>query len=80
MIHQKGFYQTTLAHIADKADVLLGNVYYYFGSGRQGQNPTGESPVMAITRFQPSSDTTAWEGNNPRIAWRISLSCLEYTQ
>jgi TetR/AcrR family transcriptional repressor of nem operon len=30
LIHQKGFNQTTLADIAQEADVPLGNVYYYF--------------------------------------------------
>ena len=30
MIHQQGFYKTTLADIASAADVPLGNVYYYF--------------------------------------------------
>lgn len=32
LIHQKGFHQTTLAHIAIEANVPLGNVYYYFNS------------------------------------------------
>lgn len=30
LVHQQGFNQTTLAHIAKAADVPLGNVYYYF--------------------------------------------------
>jgi TetR/AcrR family transcriptional regulator, transcriptional repressor for nem operon len=30
LIHQKGFNETTLADIAQEADVPLGNVYYYF--------------------------------------------------
>lgn len=30
LIHQKGFNLTTLADIAQEADVPLGNVYYYF--------------------------------------------------
>ena len=30
LIHQKGFNQTTLADIAQEADVPLGTVYYYF--------------------------------------------------
>ena len=30
LIHQQGFKQTTLAQIAQKANVPLGNVYYYY--------------------------------------------------
>ena len=30
LIHQQGFNLTTLADIAQEADVPLGNVYYYF--------------------------------------------------
>ena len=30
LMHRKGFNQTTLADIAQEADVPLGNVYYYF--------------------------------------------------
>ena len=30
LIHQQGFNQTTLAHIAKESGVPLGNVYYYF--------------------------------------------------
>ena len=32
LVHQQGFNQTTLAEIAKKAKVPLGNVYYYFKS------------------------------------------------
>jgi len=32
LFHEKGFNQTTLANIADYANVPLGNVYYYFRS------------------------------------------------
>lgn len=32
LVHQKGFSNTTLADIADKAEVPLGGVYYYFKS------------------------------------------------
>jgi len=32
LIHQQGFNQTTLAQIAQKANVPLGNVYYYYKS------------------------------------------------
>ena len=30
LVHQQGFNQTTLADIAQEAEVPLGNVYYYF--------------------------------------------------
>lgn len=32
LIHRQGFVQTTLAQIADRSGVPLGNVYYYFRS------------------------------------------------
>jgi TetR/AcrR family transcriptional repressor of nem operon len=30
LLHEQGFHRTTLAHVADRASVPLGNVYYYF--------------------------------------------------
>jgi TetR/AcrR family transcriptional repressor of nem operon len=30
LIHEQGVHRTTLAEVADRADVPLGNVYYYF--------------------------------------------------
>ena len=30
LLHQQGFHRTTLAHVASRAEVPLGNVYYYF--------------------------------------------------
>jgi AcrR family transcriptional regulator len=30
LLHEQGFQRTTLAHVATRADVPLGNVYYYF--------------------------------------------------
>jgi AcrR family transcriptional regulator len=30
LLHEQGFHRTTLAHVASRADVPLGNVYYYF--------------------------------------------------
>ena len=30
LVHKQGFHNTTLAHVADAANVPLGNVYYYF--------------------------------------------------
>jgi AcrR family transcriptional regulator len=32
LIHEQGAHRTTLAHVAERADVPLGNVYYYFKS------------------------------------------------
>jgi TetR/AcrR family transcriptional repressor of nem operon len=32
LIHEQGVHRTTLAHVAERADVPLGNVYYYFKS------------------------------------------------
>jgi TetR/AcrR family transcriptional regulator, transcriptional repressor for nem operon len=30
LLHEQGFQRTTLAHVATRADVPLGNLYYYF--------------------------------------------------
>ena len=30
LLHEQGFHRTTLAHVAGRADVPLGNLYYYF--------------------------------------------------
>ena len=30
LLHEQGFHRTTLAHVAERASVPLGNVYYYF--------------------------------------------------
>src|SRR5277367_81588 len=30
LLHMQGFHRTTLAHVAERAKVPLGNVYYYF--------------------------------------------------
>src|SRR5271170_6439999 len=30
LLHEQGFHRTTLADVAGRADVPLGNVYYYF--------------------------------------------------
>src|SRR5215472_18745128 len=32
LFHEQGVHRTTLAEVADRADVPLGNVYYYFKS------------------------------------------------
>ena len=32
LIHEQGAHRTTLAHVVERADVPLGNVYYYFKS------------------------------------------------
>lgn len=32
LLHEQGFHRTTLAHVAGRAEVPLGNVYYYFKS------------------------------------------------
>ncbi len=30
LLHEQGFHRTTLADVAERASVPLGNVYYYF--------------------------------------------------
>ena len=46
------------------------------GSGRQGLNLAGESPVASITRFRCVVIPQFVLGNHTSIAWCISPSCL----
>ena len=61
LMHRKGFNFTTLADIADEADVPLGNVYYYFKT----KEAIGEA-VIASRVAELNERLTNWENeSNP---------------
>lgn len=51
LIHQQGFNLTTLADIAQEADVPLGNVYYYFKTKEAIGEAVIEKRAAEITEF-----------------------------
>ncbi|MGE3676272.1 MAG: TetR/AcrR family transcriptional regulator, partial [Polyangiaceae bacterium] len=55
-VHAQGFNQTTLADVAEQADVPLGNVYYYFKT----KQALGES-VIDTRRAQYQSARDDWD-------------------
>lgn len=48
LIHRRGFHQTSLAAIAEDADIALGNVYYYFKT----KDAIGEALVDQYAQLQ----------------------------
>ncbi len=62
LIHQKGFNQTTLADIAQEADVPLGNVYYYFKTKEAIGEAVIEKRAVEFTEFFSKLD----ENSDPR--------------
>lgn len=66
LIHKQGFNLTTLADIAQDADVPLGNVYYYFKT----KEAIGEA-VIAFRAVELNDRLQLWE-NNPDIRGRLS--------
>ncbi len=72
LIHQKGFNQTTLADIAQEADVPLGNVYYYFKTKEAIGEAVIEKRGSEYTEFFNKLD----ENSDPRA--RLS-SLIQFT-
>lgn len=70
LVHQQGYNQTTLADIAQKADVPLGNVYYYYKT----KENIGEDLISYRTRYYQSL-LSEWE-KSPDPKKRI-LSLIE---
>lgn len=66
LIHRQGFNLTTLADIAQDADVPLGNVYYYFKT----KEAIGEA-VIEFRAAELNERLQLWE-NNPDIRGRVS--------
>ena len=56
LVHQQGFNQTTLADIAKEADVLLGNVYYYYKTKEE----IGQALIAQRADYYRDL-TTTWE-------------------
>jgi TetR/AcrR family transcriptional regulator, transcriptional repressor for nem operon len=59
LIHQQGVHRTTLADVAERADVPLGNVYYYFktkdelvGAVLDGYKQQAEALIEAFERHR----------------------------
>ena len=68
LIHQQGFNLTTLADIAQEADVPLGNVYYYF--------KTKEAIGVAVIEKRAaewSERLASWSHNNDPLARLFEL-------
>jgi TetR/AcrR family transcriptional regulator, transcriptional repressor for nem operon len=59
LIHQQGFNLTTLADIAQEADVPLGNVYYYFKTKEAIGEAVIEKRSAEITEFLSKLDEIA---------------------
>lgn len=70
LVHQQGYKQTTLADIAQKADVPLGNVYYYYKT----KETIGEDLIHYRTHYYQSL-LSEWE-KSPDPKKRI-LSLIE---
>jgi TetR/AcrR family transcriptional regulator, transcriptional repressor for nem operon len=59
LIHEQGVHRTTLAEVAERADVPLGNVYYYFkskdelvGAVLDGYQAEAEAMIAAFERHR----------------------------
>lgn len=62
LVYQQGFNRTTLAHIAEKAKVPLGNVYYYFKTKEE----IGQALIDHRSGFYGNL-LRSWDGSpNPR--------------
>lgn len=60
LFHQKGFPRTTLAKVARRAGVPLGNVHYYFPSKRSLAEAVVEAHLVELR-----SSFAAWERTSP---------------
>lgn len=62
LVHRQGFHATTLAHVADAAQVPLGNIYYYFKT----KEALGDALVDAQAAYHREV-REQWEGTlDPR--------------
>src|ERR1700735_1314403 len=59
LIHQQGFNLTTLADIAQEADVPLGNVYYYFKTKEAIGEAVIEKRAAEIAEYLAKLDETS---------------------
>jgi AcrR family transcriptional regulator len=59
LVHERGFNQTTLADIAQKSGVPLGNVYYYFKT----KEAIGDALVQRLVETYQTARAT-WEANS----------------
>ena len=72
LIHKQGFNLTTLADIAQEADVPLGNVYYYFKT----KDAIGEA-VLESRAKELHERLHAWEQNSDLSARLLALLRFE---
>lgn len=56
LVHQKGFANTTLADIAEMADVPLGGVYYYFKTKDELAKAVSDSRLSGISTILENFD------------------------
>src|SRR5258706_15634862 len=75
LIHKQGFSLTTLADIAQEADVPLGNVYYYFKT----KDAIGAA-VLETRAKELYERLQAWEQQSEISARLISLLNYEVEQ
>jgi AcrR family transcriptional regulator len=57
LLHQQGLHRTTLAEVANRARIPLGNVYYYFRTKESLAGAVIESHVEALEHLFRSWDT-----------------------
>jgi len=79
LIHQKGFNQTTLADIAQEADVPLGNVYYYFKTKEAIGEAVIEKRAAEYTEFFAKLDENSDPRNRLFSLLQFSVEDLELT-
>ena len=64
LIHEQGFHKTTLANVADRAQVPLGNINYYFSTKRSLAEAViashGEALREAFARWEAASADPQW--------------------
>lgn len=74
LIHQQGFKHTTLADIAEKSEVPLGNVYYYFKTKEDIASAVIDDRKVGLSKI-----TEEWEKiyHDPRQRLLAFLSIVE---
>lgn len=68
LIHQQGFNLTTLADIAQEADVPLGNVYYYFKT----KEAIGDAVISKMSS-EWAERLSVWSENSDPLARLVAL-------